>query len=408
MEAYVLDWLNLLVRWLHITAGVAWIGASLYFVMLDTSLRPPQNPEDATRRGVSGELWAVHGGGFYQSQKFLTGPRGQPLPANLHWSKWEAYTTWLSGMALLALVYWYGAQSLLIDRTVMDLSVSAAIAISAGSLVAGWLIYDALCRLIHHEIVLSVLVYGLVVAAAWGYCQVFGGRAAYLHVGALIGTIMVWNVFFQIIPGQKKMVAEVRGGHPVDSRPGVIGKQRSVHNTYLTLPVLFIMVSSHFPMTFGHRQAWAVLAVLIMAGALIRQYFVLRHTGRDVIVLPLVALALLVVLAVALAPAAALPGADKTAAAAGLVYAEVQPIFAERCAVCHAAKPTFPGFPQPPVGLRLETAEQVRAAAQKIQLQVVATQAMPPGNLTKMTDEERQRIGRWLAAGAPAQQQPQR
>jgi uncharacterized membrane protein len=400
MEAYVFDWLNLLVRWLHLIAGVAWIGASLYFVMLDNSLRSPQNPEDATKRGVSGELWAVHGGGFYQSQKFLTGPRGQPLSEHLHWSKWEAYTTWLSGMALLALVYWYGAQSLLIDRAVMDLSVPAAIAISAGSLVAGWLLYDMLCRLIRHELALSVLVYLMVVAAGWGYSQVFGARAAYLHVGALIGTIMVWNVFFQIIPGQKKMVAEVRAGLPVDPRPGLIGKQRSVHNTYLTLPVLFIMISTHYPMTFGHRHAWAVLAVLILAGALIRQYFVLRHKGRNVVALPAVAVALLMALAVALAP---VPPAmtDKTATAPRLVYADVQPVFAERCAVCHADKPVFPGFAQPPAGLRLETAEQVRAAAQKIQQQAITTQVMPPGNLTKITDDERQRIGHWLAAGAP-------
>ncbi|MGH8617994.1 MAG: urate hydroxylase PuuD [Burkholderiales bacterium] len=401
MEAYALDWLNLLVRWLHITAGVAWIGASLYFVMLDTSLRPPQNPEDATRRGVSGELWAVHGGGFYQSQKFLTGPRGQPLSAHLHWSKWEAYTTWLSGMALLALVYWYGAQSFLIDRAVMELSVPAAIAISAGSLVAGWLVYDALCRLIRHELTLSLLVYALVVAAAWGYSQVFGGRAAYIHVGALIGTIMVWNVFFQIIPGQKKMVAEVLAGQPVDPRPGIVGKQRSVHNTYLTLPVLFIMISSHYPMTFGHRHAWAVLAVLIMAGALIRQYFVLRHSGRNAVVLPAVAIALLAMLVVMLAPA---PASDAgKVAAVRITYADVQPILAARCAVCHAEKPTFPGFPQPPAGLRLETAEQTQAAAEKIRLQAIATRVMPPGNLTQITDEERQRIGDWLAAGAPAQ-----
>jgi len=402
MEAYALDWLNLLVRWLHLIAGVAWIGASLYFVMLDTSLRPPQNAEDGARRGVAGELWAVHGGGFYQSQKFLAGPRGQPLSEHLHWSKWEAYTTWLSGMALLAIVYWAGAASYLIDPAVMALSVPAAIAISAGSLVAGWLVYDTLCRLIRHELVLSVVIYVLVVAAAWGYSQVFGSRAAYIHVGALIGTIMVWNVFFQIIPGQKKMVAEVKAGLPVDPRPGIIGKQRSVHNTYFTLPVLFIMISGHYPMTFGHRHAWVVLAVLMLAGALIRQYFVLRHKGRNVVALPAIAGVLIAALIVALAPAPPRP-ADTAAAAPKLVYADVQPIIAARCAVCHADKPVFPGFPQAPAGLRLETADQVRAAAQKIHQQVVATQVMPPGNLTQITADERQRIGRWLAAGAPLQ-----
>jgi len=398
MEAYIFDWLNLLVRWLHMIAGVAWIGASLYFVMLDNSLRPPQNPTDAKDRGVAGELWAVHGGGFYQSQKFLTGPKGAPLTEHLHWSKWEAYTTWLSGMALMAIVYWYGANATLIDRSVRDLSVPAAIAISAGSLIAGWIVYDALCRFVRHELTLSVLTFLLVVAATWGYSQVFGGRAAYIHAGAFMGTIMVWNVFFHIIPGQKKMVAAIRAGQPVDPQPGIVGKQRSVHNTYFTLPVLLIMISIHYPMTFGHKHAWAVLAVLILAGALIRQYFVLRHKERNVITLPVIGILLLVGLAVALAPATP----EKSTGQTRLVYADVQPIFAQRCAVCHAEKPQFPGFVQPPAGLKLETAEQVAVAAQKIQQQTIATQVMPPGNLTKITDEERQRLARWLAEGAPA------
>lgn len=399
METYLVDWLNLLVRWLHFTAGVAWIGASLYFVMLDNSLRPPRRPEDTTERGVSGELWAVHGGGFYQSQKFLAGPRGEPLSEHLHWSKWEAYTTWLSGMVLLAIVYWHGARSLLIDSSVMDLSVTSAIAISAGSLVVAWLAYDALCRLIRHELTLSIVVYVLVVFAAWAYAQVFGARAAYIHTGAFIGTIMAWNVFFHIIPGQKRMVAAIRAGQPVDPQPGIIGKQRSVHNTYFTLPVLFIMISSHYPMTFGHRHAWAVLAVLILAGALIRQYFVLGHRGKTLVALPMIAIVLIVGLMIALAPASHPPsaGTDK------VTFKEVEPILAQRCVVCHAEKPTFPGFVQPPAGLRLETAAQAAAAAQKIQQQVITTKVMPPGNLTKITDDERRALARWLAAGAPAQ-----
>lgn len=399
METYLVDWLNLLVRWLHFTAGVAWIGASLYFVMLDNSLRPPRRPEDTTERGVSGELWAVHGGGFYQSQKFLAGPRGEPLSEHLHWSKWEAYTTWLSGMVLLAIVYWHGARSLLIDSSVMDLSVTSAIAISAGSLVVAWLAYDALCRLIRHELTLSIVVYVLVVFAAWAYAQVFGARAAYIHTGAFIGTIMAWNVFFHIIPGQKRMVAAIRAGQPVDPQPGIIGKQRSVHNTYFTLPVLFIMISSHYPMTFGHRHAWAVLAVLILAGALIRQYFVLRHRGKNLVALPVIAIVLIVGLMIALAPAAPSPSASTDK----VTFKAVEPILAQRCVVCHAEKPTFPGFVQPPAGLRLETAAQAAAAAQKIQQQVITTQVMPPGNLTKITDDERRTLARWLAAGAPAQ-----
>jgi uncharacterized membrane protein len=398
MEGYIVDWLNLGVRWLHFIAGVAWIGASLYFVMLDMSLKPPKNPADA-KRGVFGELWAVHGGGFYVSQKFRTGPVGEPLSEDLHWSKWEAYTTWLSGMALLAIIYWYGANAYLIDKSVMDLSVPAAIAISAGSLVAGWLVYDALCKTIKHDLALSLVIYVLLVAAAWGYAQVFGGRAAYVHVGALIGTIMVWNVFFHIIPGQKQMVAEIRAGKDPDPTPGIVGKQRSVHNTYFTLPVLFIMISNHYPMTFGARHAWAILAVIMLAGALIRQYFVLRHVGKNLVALPAVATVLLVGLAIAIAPAR--PAPAPAGAGAGVAFAKVAPIIAERCTVCHAAKPTFAGFQQPPGGLTLDTPEQIKAAAPRIHQQTIATQAMPIGNLTKMTDEERALLGKWLAEGAP-------
>ncbi len=393
METYILDWLNLGVRWLHFTAGIAWIGASLYFVMLDNSLRRPAKTADA-ERGVHGELWAVHGGGFYCSQKFLTGPKGEPLSDHLHWSKWEAYTTWLSGMGLMALIYWYGANAYLVDRSVMALSVPAAIAISAGSLVAGWFVYDALCRVIRSELALALIVYVLLVAAAWGYAQVFGARAAYVHVGALIGTIMVWNVFFHIIPGQKKMVAALRSGQPVDPRPGIVGKQRSVHNTYFTLPVLFIMISNHYPMTYGHRHGWAVLAVIMLAGALIRQFFVLRHRGRLVWALPAAGAALLVGLAVMLAPM------PKSAADTTVPFAQIAPIIAARCAVCHAAKPTFAGFEQAPGGVLLDTPERIRAAAAQIEQQSVATQAMPIGNLTHMTADERALLGRWLAAGA--------
>ncbi len=395
MESYIVDWLNLGVRWLHFVAGIAWIGASLYFVMLDLSLKPPKRPEDTTR-GVAGELWAVHGGGFYVSQKFLVGPKGEPLSEDLHWSKWEAYTTWLSGMALLAIIYWWGANAYLIDRSVMDLSVPAAIAISAGSFVVGWFVYDALCKTIKNDLVLSLIIYVLLVAAAWGYSQVFGARAAYIHVGVLIGTIMVWNVFFQIIPGQKQMVAEIRAGRDPDPTPGIIGKQRSVHNTYFTLPVVFIMISNHYPMTYGHKYGWAILAVLMLAGALIRQYFVLRHVGKNLVALPAAAAVMLLGLVIAIAP----PSRPTGAATAGVPFVKVQPIIQERCTVCHAAKPTFAGFAQSPGGLLLDTPEQIQAAAQRIHQQTIATQAMPIGNLTKMTDEERQLLGKWLAEGA--------
>jgi uncharacterized membrane protein len=395
METYVVDWLNLGMRWLHLIAGIAWIGASFYFVWLDNHLLPPRDPDDR-RRGVSGEVWAVHGGGFYRAQKYLLGPKGEPLSDRLHWFKWEAYTTWLSGMGMLAIVYWWGANAYLIDRSVLDLSVPAAIAISAGSLVTGWLVYDALCRVVKHELVLAGSLFVLTVAAAWGYAQVFGPRAAYVHVGAMIGTIMVWNVFFHIIPGQRKMVEAIRAGREPELRYGLVGKQRSVHNTYFTLPVLFTMMSIHYPMTYGHRHAWAVLAVIMLAGALIRQYFVLRHSGKSPLALPAIAVALLVGVAIAIAPA---PSA--TSAAAPVTFARVQPILRERCTVCHAEQPTYPGFQQPPGGLLLDTPDRIKAAADRIHQQTIATQAMPIGNLTKMTDEERRLLGAWLAAGAP-------
>jgi uncharacterized membrane protein len=396
MEAYLVDWLNLGVRWLHLIAGIAWIGASLYFVWLDNHLLPPRDPADR-ERGVHGEVWSVHGGGFYRAQKYLAGPKQEPLSEHLHWFKWEAYVTWLSGLALLAIVYWWSASAYLIDRSVFELTVPAAVAISAVSLAAGWLIYDALCRSIKHELVLGIVLYLLIVAAAWGYGKVFGARAAFIHVGSLIGTIMVWNVFFHIIPGQKRMVDAIRAGRAPDPRDGTIGKQRSVHNTYFTLPVLFIMISNHFPMTFGSRHAWLVLAIIMLAGALIRQYFVLRHSGRNAIALPAVATVLMVGLVIAMAPARGPAGVS----AAAVSFADIQPIIAQRCAVCHSERPSFAGFQQPPGGLMLDSPARIHAAAPRIQQQVVTTQTMPLGNLTQMTSDERARIAQWLASGAP-------
>jgi uncharacterized membrane protein len=393
MEAYIVDWLSLLTRWLHLISGIAWIGASFYFVMLDNSLTQPKNPDD-TKRGVFGELWAVHGGGFYISQKFLTGPKGEPLTENLHWSKWEAYTTWLSGIALLALIYWLGASSYLIDRSVMALSPPAAIAISVASLAGGWLVYDGLCRLLEgKENVLAALVFVFIMACAWVLFHVFSARAAYIHVGAIIGTIMVANVFFHIIPGQKRMVADIRAGRDPDPRPGIIGKQRSVHNTYFTLPVLFVMISNHYPMTYSHPQGWLVLGVIMLAGVLIRQFFVLRHSGNVKWALPAAGVALLAGVAVAIAPKIADSGGGR------VTFANVQGVLKERCLQCHASQPTQPGFAQPPKGVLLETPEQVAANAPKI-AETVGNKYMPIGNLTQMTDDERALIATWFAQGA--------
>jgi uncharacterized membrane protein len=393
MEAYVLDWLNLLLRWLHLIAGAAWIGASFYFVMLDSSLKPTSK-EDDIKRGVHGNYWAVHGGGFYQSQKYLTGPKGEPLSQDLHWSKWEAYTTWLSGMGLLAIIYWFGASTYLIDKNVMALEPAPAVAISIGFIAGGWLVYDLLCRsLAGKENLLAGLVFVLVMLADWGLFQIFGARAAYVHVGAMMGTMMVANVFFHIIPGQKKMVDAIRAGQPVDPTPGVIGKQRSVHNTYFTLPVLFIMISNHYPMTYSHPHGWAVLGVIMIAGVLIRQFFVSRRRGRTLPLLLVIAGLLLAGLFVFLAPKAS------TTKASGVSFAEAKAVIDRRCVSCHAATPTQEGFAQPPKGVMLHDAANISQHAAKV-AETVGNRYMPIGNLTQMTDDERALIAAWFAQGA--------
>jgi uncharacterized membrane protein len=397
MQAYVLDWLSLLVRWFHVTAGIAWIGASFFFVWLDDNLN--RRVSDAEqRRGIDGELWSVHGGGFYHNEKYLTGPLGEPLSNDLHWFYWEAYSTWLSGMAMLAIVYWAGASTFLIDKSVMDLTPAAAIAISIGSIVLGWFIYDALCRMFEqNEFALWTSIGIFLLIFDWGFFHIFGARAAFIHVGAVIGTIMVWNVFFIIIPGQRKVVRQLRAGEVPDTRPGFLGKQRSVQNTYFTLPVLFIMISNHYPMTYSGPYGWLVLAGLSIAGVLVRRFYVLTHFKKIVIALPVAALVLIAVIAWA--------GAPHTAPAAGVnvsavSYAQIAPIVAQRCAVCHSVHPTEAGFSAPPAGLLLDTPEHVTANAALIRTEAVTSHAMPLGNLTNMTDAERAVLGAWIDSGA--------
>ena len=396
MEAYILDWLNLLVRWFHMITGIAWIGASFYFVWLDDHLLAPRE-KSATDKGVSGELWAVHGGGFYNAQKYKMAPATLPEP--LHWFKWEAYTTWISGFFLLCLMYYVGAEVYLIDRNVADIGKFAAIAIGVGSMAGGWLVYDLLCKspLGKNDAVLGGVLFVLTVAAAWGLCQVFSGRGAYIHFGAMLGTIMVANVFFVIIPGQKELVrAKVEGREP-DPAHGMRGKQRSVHNTYFTLPVLFTMMSSHYAMTYGHARNWLILAAISFAGAAIRIYFVSRHKGHAS---PLPALAGIVTLAaVALAIAPPLREVGTTPAAPAEEFARVLSIVQSRCAACHAQSPTQPGFAAAPKGVMLDTAQRIAAQAAPINQQV-SSHVMPLANLTGMTDAERETIAQWFAHGA--------
>ena len=388
MEAYLADWLNLLVRWLHVIAGVAWIGASFYFIWLDNHLEAPRDPAD-DEKGVGGEVWSVHGGGFYHAQKYKIAPA--QLPERLHWFKWEAYTTWLSGMFLTALLYWYGAEVYLIDRSVADFSAPEAISIAIAFIVGGWFVYDLLCKspLARDTRVFGVILLLLTAALAWSLCQLFSGRGAYLHFGAVLGTIMVGNVFFVIIPGQKRMVAAAERGEAPDPVYGQRGKQRSVHNTYFTLPVLFVMTSNHFAMAYGHEYNWLILIAISLAGALIRVYFVARHKGKASLLPVVLAVVILVAVAVAIAPR------PQGAGAAEVSFSQVRNVMNARCTSCHSETPVHPAFPVAPLGIVFDTEQQIVNEADRIYQQTVVTRVMPIGNLTSMTDEERQIIDVW-------------
>jgi len=395
---YGLEWLNLLVRWLHVITGIAWIGASFYFVWLDNTIRPPAPGSELAKKGGSGELWAVHGGGFYNPQKYLVAPA--ELPKELHWFKWEAYSTWLSGFALLTIVYYFNAQAMMVDRSVADLTSLQAIGLGLGSLVVGWTVYDLLCRskLGQHDLAFGAVIFAFLVGSAYVLTHYLSGRAAYIHVGAMIGTMMVANVLMLIIPGQRKMVNAMMAGQKPDPIHGLKAKQRSVHNNYFTLPVLFIMISNHYAMTYRHDHAWAVLAVIMLAGVLIRHFFNLRHRGRIEYKYPAMGLALLVGVAVAIAPPA--PVASPAVADASAQFAQVKAIIDARCVSCHADRPTQPGFTAAPLGMALTTNAQIAQHAAKIYQQAVELKAMPLANLTQMTDAERAQIGAWYHAGA--------
>ena len=398
---YALDWLNLLLRWLHVITGIAWIGASFYFVWLDNTIRPPAPGSELVKKGVSGELWAVHGGGFYNPQKYLVAPA--ELPKELHWFKWEAYSTWLSGFALLTVAYYFNAQAMMVDKAVADLSTWQAIGIGIGSLVVGWTVYDLLCRskLGQRDLAFGVVMFAFLVVSAWVLNKYLSGRAAYIHVGAMIGTVMVANVLMLIIPGQRKMVAAMAAGGKPDPIHGQRAKQRSVHNNYFTLPVLFIMISNHYAMTYRHEHAWAVLAAILAAGVLIRHFFNLRHRGRPEWRYPFAGVALLLALAVAIAPQRPVAGARLTTPAdPAAQFARVQAIVTQRCVSCHSDHPTQPGFATAPGGVMLHNPELIHQSAAKIYQQAVQLKAMPIANLTNMTDAERAQVGAWFESGA--------
>lgn len=398
MTPYLLDWMALLLRWLHVIAGIAWIGASFYFVWLDNHLQAPLDPQ-RTDPGVGGELWAVHGGGFYRSQKYRVAP--EVLPPTLHWFYWEAYTTWLSGFALLCVLYFWRADAYLIDPAVVPLAKPAAIAIALGFLGGSWLIYDALCRspLQRSARALAAVLAVLIGTLAWGLCQLFGGRGAFLLFGSTLGTIMVANVLFVIIPGQREMVHAKQQGRAPDPAAGLRGKQRSVHNTYFTLPVVFVMISNHYAMTYAAANNWLVLIAMSFAGACIRAWFVARHTSsargvsspRLPAVLGIATLALLVV---ALAPMRFLALPESTPPPV-IDVARVEAIVGQRCVPCHAKNPTQPGFNAAPNGLEFDSIEGLRAHLPEVQLQV-ASRLMPLGNLTQMTEDERATLLMWI------------
>ncbi|MCR6656284.1 MAG: urate hydroxylase PuuD [Opitutus sp.] len=399
MDAHWMEFLSMLLRWLHVIAGIAWIGSSFYFIWLDNSLDAPAPGSEAAKKGVGGELWAVHGGGFYNPQKYTVAPA--TLPEKLHWFMWESYTTWLSGTVLLVVVYWIRAGTMMVDPGVAELTAAQAVAIGAGSMVGSWLIYDGLCRspLGRHNGLLGAVVFALLTALAWGLTQWIGGRAAYIHVGAAIGTIMSANVFFVIIPMQRKMVAAMKAGETPKAEWGLRGKQRSVHNNYFTLPVLFIMISNHYATTYSHPHNWAVLAVIAAAGVLIRHFFNKRHKGVFAWQYPLAGAVLLGVVAWWTAPKAiALPPVQGE-----VTFERVRTIMGERCVTCHTEAPTFPGIAQPPAGVVLQSPAMIAQNAQRIYQQVVATRIMPLGNVTEMTDEERAVIAAWVASGAKTQ-----
>jgi len=401
-SAYLIEWLSLLGRWVHLITGIAWIGASFYFVWLDNHLTAPTD-ESLRQKGVGGELWAVHGGGFYNAQKYRVAP--QVLPPTLHWFYWEAYSTFLSGLFLLCLLYYAQAEVYLIDPRVAALSKPQAIVIGVGFIVGGWLVYDALCRtaLKSNGTLLGGVLAVLLAAAAYALCDLFSGRGAFIEFGAMLGTIMVANVFFVIIPAQREMVQAKERGREPDPNAGLRGRLRSVHNTYFTLPVLFTMISNHYALTFGARYNWLVLIALCAAGALIRVYFVQRHKRRErggaTAPWPAVAaLGLLAATAWTLAPHTMRPAS--AANSGGASFTAVRQIVARRCVPCHAAAPTQPGFAAAPKGLMLDSPDALVSHAALIEPQV-ATRAMPIGNLTGMTDPEREALLDWIRRGAP-------
>ncbi len=395
-NSIIVDWASLIFRWLHVVAAIGWIGSSFYFIHLDLSL---QN-RSALPEGVGGEAWQVHGGGFYRIMKFLVAPKA--MPDQLTWFKWEAYATWLSGFMLVVIVYYLDADLFLVDKSVLDLTSTQAALFSLVSLVLAWLLYEGACRsrIAEHELAFVIGGYVFLVGLTYAFTHVLSGRGAFNQIGAIIGTIMVANVFLVIIPNQKKTVAALLAGERPDPQLGKTGKQRSVHNNYLTLPVIVLMISNHYPLLFATRYNWLIVAIVLALGPVIRHFFNSRHAGQGspwwvwgVAAAGMGAIALL---------SAAGPREVKTGEAGAATFAQVERIVGTRCSMCHAAEPVWPTLAMAPKAIRLDDADHIRRYARLIGRNAAWSSAMPPGNITEMTGSERAAIAAWLAAGAPA------
>jgi uncharacterized membrane protein len=408
MESYFLDWVNLLLRWVHVITAIAWVGSSFYFVFLDNNLIRPKSP-DLLEKGVDGAMWAVHGGGFYNPQKYMIAPK--VIHSKLHWFYWESYSTWLSGFALFTVLYLYNASAYLIDKSLMDWSPGAAISVALSFLVVFWIVYDLVCQAFgfrkNGELIVGVVMLGVIAFASWLACHWFAGRAAFLLVGAMVATAMSANVFFWIIPGQRKVVAAMTSDQPYDAKAlsihGKRGKQRSVHNTYFTLPVLFAMLSNHYSFTYSHPQNWLVLVIMMFAGAAIRQYFVMRHGykhGRSNNPWPYAAVGVAFIIGaivwlapnqpIAVSKQAPAPIASGASVALGIraVSPEITAIVEKRCVMCH-------GVQMQMKNVRLDTPENLQKHALAVYQQVIITKQMPMNNATGLTAEERQKLGEW-------------
>ncbi len=391
-ESHLMEWMNIVLRLMHFTFGIAWIGASFYFVFLENALNRTKDVRDE----LAGNLWAVHGGGFYYLEKYKVAPK--TIPKHLHWFKYEAYFTWVTGFCLLFVVYYFNASALLVDKNILDISPLAATGIGVGSFIVGWVIYDLLCKspLSKEPIVFTLVGFAVLVGFAYFYSHVFSGRAAYIHFGALVGSIMVANVFFVIIPAQKAMVRAAKRGLPPDPQPGINALNRSLHNNYFTLPVLFVMISNHFPTTFGYEQPWLILVIISLGTAGVKHYLNLREKGQLAVwVLPV---SVVILLAGAFISA---PPKDPGACNSKIEFSEVNAIIQARCVSCHSSKPTDDVYKAPPNGVMYDTPDDIVRKKDLIMQRVVITKTMPQNNKTNITEKERDILRCWIEQGAP-------